>query len=64
MYRQNSSKTFCEIKFIESILFLQGTKSNTFGVPGIASEEEAFDHNPTGTNLHHVFFLKQLEHAR
>merc|ERR1712038_427467 len=41
-----------------------GTKSNTFGVPGIASEEEAFDHNPTGTNLHHVFFLKQLEHAR
>ena len=47
-----------------NFLLFQGTKSNTFGVPGIASEEEAFEHNATGTNLHHVFFLKQLEHAR
>ena len=41
-----------------------GTKSHTFGVPGVKSQEEDFDHNPTGTNRHNVFFLKQLEHAR
>ena len=53
-----------EFNFTDFLFFFQGTKSNTFGVPGIASEEEAFEHNTTGTNLHHVFFLKQLEHAR
>ena len=37
-----------------------------FKVPGIASTEEDVwsEHNPTGTNKHNVFFLKQLEHAR
>ena len=27
-----------------------GTKSNTFGVPGLESTEENDTHNPTGTN--------------
>ncbi len=46
-----------------------GTKSNTFQVPGIESREEAIEGeepktSPTGTSRDHVYFLKQLEHAR
>jgi len=50
----------------DKLVLAVGTKSNTFGVPGIASTEEDVwsEHNPTGTNRHNVFFLKQLEHAR
>ena len=48
----------------DKLVIACGTKSHTFGVPGIVSEEEDFEHNPTGTNRHNVFFLKQLEHAR
>ena len=40
-----------------------GTKSNTFGTPGILSQEEERI-GTTGTNKHNVFFLKQLEHSR
>jgi len=52
-----------KIKYDKLVLGL-GTKSNTFGVPGINSMEEDMDNNQTGTNRHNVFFLKQLEHAR
>jgi len=48
----------------DKLVLGMGTKSNTFGVPGIASEEEMMQHSTTGTNRHNVFFLKQLEHAR
>eukprot|EP00092_Neocalanus_flemingeri_P013049 GFUD01014061.1.p1 GENE.GFUD01014061.1~~GFUD01014061.1.p1 ORF type:complete len:468 (+),score=122.49 GFUD01014061.1:108-1511(+) len=48
----------------DKLVLAMGTKSNTFGVPGIVSEEESVGHNPSGTNRHNVFFLKQLEHAR
>eukprot|EP00090_Calanus_glacialis_P022967 TRINITY_DN35350_c0_g1_i1.p1 TRINITY_DN35350_c0_g1~~TRINITY_DN35350_c0_g1_i1.p1 ORF type:complete len:463 (+),score=155.26 TRINITY_DN35350_c0_g1_i1:160-1389(+) len=48
----------------DKLVLGMGTKSNTFGVPGIASTEEDLDRSHTGTNRHNVFFLKQLEHAR
>ena len=48
----------------DKLVLAVGCKSNTFGVPGITSEEEDYEHNPTGTNKHNIFFLKQLEHAR
>jgi len=48
----------------DKLILAMGTKSNTFGVPGFCSQEEQIDHNPTGTDKHNVFFLKQLEHAR
>ena len=48
----------------DKLVLAMGTKSNTFGVPGLASQEEQIEHNPTGTNKHNVFFLKQLEQAR
>ena len=37
----------------DKLVLAVGTKSNTFGVPGIASEEEAVwsEHNPTGKIL-------------
>ena len=41
-----------------------GTKSNTFGIQGVQTDEESVIHNPSGTNKHNLFFLKQLEHAR
>ena len=45
---------------------IQNLECCLFKVPGIASTEEDVwsEHNPTGTNKHNVFFLKQLEHAR
>jgi len=52
-----------QIKY-DKLVLAMGTKSNTFGVPGIHSTEEDVGHNQTGTNRHNVFFLKQLEHAR
>ena len=48
----------------DKLVLAMGTKSNTFGVPGLDSQEEQIEHNPTGTNKHNVFFLKQLEQAR
>merc|ERR1719481_1700181 len=48
----------------DKLIIATGTKSNTFGVPGICSKEEELDHGASGTNRHNVFFLKQLEHAR
>merc|ERR1712241_1079110 len=48
----------------DKLILAMGTKSNTFGVPGIASVEEALEHSDSGTNKHNVFFLKQLENAR
>ena len=49
----------------DKLVLAVGTKSNTFGVPGIEStEEDHTGHNQTGTNRHNVFFLKQLQHAR
>ena len=38
-----------KIKYDKLVLGM-GTKSNTFGVPGIASTEEDLDHSHTGTN--------------
>jgi len=52
-----------KIKY-DKLVLAMGTKSNTFGVPGIESTEEDIGNNKTGTNRHNVFFLKQLEHAR
>ena len=49
----------------DKLVLAVGTKSNTFGVPGIEStEEDHTGHNQTGTNRHNVFFLKQVQHAR
>ena len=48
----------------DKLVIAAGTKSNTFGVPGITSQEEAGEISPSGTSRHNVFFLKQLEHAR
>ena len=48
----------------DKLVIATGTKSNTFGVPGITSQEEAGGVSPSGTSRHNVFFLKQLEHAR
>merc|ERR1712004_775341 len=48
----------------DKLVIATGTKSNTFGVPGIASKEESGEMSPSGTSRHNVFFLKQLEHAR
>ena len=48
----------------DKLVLAMGTKSNTFGVPGIVGQEEDIEHSPSGTNKHNVFFLKQLEHAR
>jgi len=48
----------------DKLVIATGTKSNTFGVPGITSQEEAGEISPSGTSRHNVFFLKQLEHAR
>ena len=33
-------------------------------MPGIETDEENIVHNPSGTNKHNIFFLKQIEHAR
>ena len=49
----------------DKLVLAVGTKSNTFGVPGLEStEEDQTGQNQTGTNKHNVFFLKQLQHAR
>merc|ERR1719481_1109101 len=48
----------------DKLIIATGTKSNTFGVPGICSKEEDLGGASSGTNRHNVFFLKQLEHAR
>ena len=34
----------------DKLVLGMGTKSNTFGVPGLVSEEEEMEHNQTGTN--------------
>ena len=47
----------------DKLVIAVGTKSNTFGTPGILSQEEERI-GTTGTNKHNVFFLKQLEHSR
>ena len=47
----------------DKLIIAVGTKSNTFGTPGILSQEEERV-GTTGTNKHNVFFLKQLEHSR
>ena len=55
-----------EINFVvpyDKLVIAVGTKSNTFGTPGILSQEEERI-GTTGTNKHNVFFLKQLEHSR
>lgn len=46
----------------DKLVIAVGTKSNTFGIPGLASREE--ERSATGTDKANVFFLKQLEHAR
>lgn len=48
----------------DKLIIAVGTKSNTFGVPGVETDEENIIHNPSGTNKHNLFFLKQIEHAR
>lgn len=48
----------------DKLVIAVGTKSNTFGVPGVETDEENITHNPSGTNKHNLFFLKQIEHAR
>ena len=48
----------------DKIILAMGTKSNTFGVPGLVSEEESVEQSASGTNKHNVFFLKQLQNAR
>ena len=52
-----------EVEYDKIVLAL-GTKSNTFGVPGLVSEEEDIEVAASGTNKHNVFFLKQLHNAR
>ena len=47
----------------DKLVISVGTKSNTFGVPGLISQEEE-RLGTSGTNKNNVFFLKQLEHAR
>ena len=47
----------------EKLVIAVGTKSNTFGVPGLVSQEEELI-GSSGTNKNNVFFLKQLEHSR
>ena len=47
----------------DKLVIAVGTKSNTFGVPGLVSREEELS-SSTGTNKDNVFFLKQLEHSR
>jgi len=47
----------------DKLIIAVGTKSNTFGIPGVHSLEEDRLTN-TGTNRNSVFFLKQLKHAR
>lgn len=47
----------------DKLIIAVGTKSNTFGIPGVHSLEEDKLTN-TGTNRNSVFFLKQLNHAR
>ena len=47
----------------DKLIISVGTKSNTFGVPGLVSQEEERI-GTSGTNKNNVFFLKQLEHSR
>ncbi len=47
----------------DKLVVAVGTKSHTFGVPGVQSLEDEGS-SPTGTSRKSVFFLKQLEHAR
>ena len=47
----------------DKLVIAVGTKSNTFGVPGLISQEEE-NIGTSGTNKDNVFFLKQLEHSR
>ena len=47
----------------DKLVIAVGTKSNTFGVPGLISQEEERI-GKSGTNKDNVFFLKQLEHSR
>ena len=47
----------------DKLIIAVGTKSNTFGVPGLISQEEERV-GTSGTNKSNVFFLKQLEHSR
>lgn len=46
----------------DKLIIAVGTKSNTFGVPGIISQEEERV-GTSGTNKDNVFFLKQLAHS-
>ena len=65
MYGQEASETLPTFSLdYDKLVIAVGTKSNTFGVPGVATDEENRVHNPSGTNKHNLFFLKQLEHAR
>ena len=47
----------------DKLVIAVGTKSNTFGVPGLVSQEEE-RLGSSGTNKDNVFFLKQLHHSR
>ena len=47
----------------DKLIIAVGTKSNTFGVPGLTSQEEE-RMGTSGTNKNNVFFLKQLRHSR
>ena len=47
----------------DKLVIAVGTKSNTFGVPGLVSQEEE-RLGSSGTNKDNVFFLKQLQHSR
>ncbi|XP_063691305.1 uncharacterized protein LOC134823702 [Bolinopsis microptera] len=47
----------------DKLITAVGTKSNTFGVPGVETDEENIVQNLSGTNKHNLFFLKQIEHC-
>ena len=61
--RENPIREEFDVEY-DKLILAMGTKSNTFGVPGIVSVEEELEHSDSGTNKHNVFFLKQLENAR
>lgn len=56
----------------DKLVIAVGSKSATFGIPGVASREEMnqatekflTEKSETGTDHHNVMFLKQLQHAR
>ena len=65
-YDQETGESDKERNFVvpyDKLVVAVGTKSNTFNVPGLVSQEEERK-GKSGTNRKNVFFLKQLEHSR